>query len=191
MAAITGTGTASMALFSAIAFSGKSAANTSPDRSALAQKTGARTGQHDGAHIVGGGLLHRLPGRAWSVEAEPALRSPGRCNTMVVTPPARSIPDRPKPTDGEPATMAATLAVAPVARCRATCRSSSARLRSGRSARRCTPRFARRYPGCRHSAPYLASPDPRPSRPHTGSPFLFTRAPSRCQVGPASGVNCE
>ena len=39
IAAITGTGTASIALFNAIAFSGKSAANTSPDKSAPAQKT--------------------------------------------------------------------------------------------------------------------------------------------------------
>ena len=39
MAAITGTGTLSMARFSASALSGKSAANTSPDRSAPAQNT--------------------------------------------------------------------------------------------------------------------------------------------------------
>ena len=39
MAAITGTDTLSMARFSASALSGKSAANTSPDRSAPAQNT--------------------------------------------------------------------------------------------------------------------------------------------------------
>ena len=91
IAPITGTGTASMALFSAIALSGKSAANTSPERSAPAQNTvpwpvstTARTSS---------AAAFSTASRRVSTSSElSALRRSGRCSSMVVTSPTRLIP---------------------------------------------------------------------------------------------------
>ncbi len=91
MAAITGNGTASIALFSAMALSGKSAANTSPERSAPAQNTVpwpvstmARTSSLAAFSTVS---------RNVSTSSElSALRRSGRCISMVITSPTRLIP---------------------------------------------------------------------------------------------------
>ena len=91
IAAITGTETASIALFSAIALSGKSAANTSPERSAPAQNT-VPAPVITTARTSSAAALSTASRKESTSSELSALRRSGRCNSIVVTAPTRSIP---------------------------------------------------------------------------------------------------